>query len=276
MVNKNKITNLIVLGALMCVAPAAFADCPQTPAPASSACMNLINPGYTGGFAGVYVGPYTASINGGTPTAVICDDYLDESYIPEYWTADIYQGSESLAKTRNATNPDPANVGPSLSPQALQQAYDEVGYLALKLLATPVSDAATVGEIHFALWSVFDPNALSDLNQAFGGTKLTDPSPILTDAYKGAEFQLNEAIGAVGGADDPNFNKYISQFTIYSPDSSYQICPGSIAACSTKNAPPQEFLVKTPEAPFFALLGVDLSGLGAVIFLLHRRRTSRP
>ncbi len=114
MVNKNKITNLIVLGALMCVAPAAFADCPQTPAPASSACMNLLNAGYTGGFAGVYVGPYTASINGGTPTAVICDDYLDESYVPEYWTADIYQGSGPLDdhKRRNESRSGQL-VGPS-------------------------------------------------------------------------------------------------------------------------------------------------------------------
>jgi len=224
--------------------------------------MDLINPGYTGGFAGVYVGPYTATINGGTPTAVICDDYFDESYVPEYWTADIIQGSGSLITTRDATH---QISGVSLpTGTALQQAYDEMGYLALKLLNTPITDVNTVGEIHFALWSIFDPNALVALNAAAGGT--------VTSA---AVAQLNEAIGAVGKDGASNYSSYISQFTIYSPDASYQyqVCTGT-TGCTVAN-PPQEFLVKAPEAPFFALLGVDLSGLGAVIFLLRRRRMSR-
>jgi hypothetical protein len=159
-------------------------------------------------------------------------------------------------------------VTPLLTGQSLQQAYDEVGYLALKLLCTPVTDVNTVGEIHFALWSVFDPNALVDLNNATNGTS-ANPSSY----YVAAGGQLKEAINAVGGDSSSGYSKYISQFTIYSPDGSYsyQVCSGG--TCSVPN-PPQEFLVKTPESPFFALLGVDLSGLGAVIFLL-RRRTSR-
>lgn len=275
MVNKNSITNLMVLGGFMCLAPAAFADCPQAAPNTSTACMDLLNPGYTGGFAGVYVGPYTASINGGTPTSVICDDYLDDSYVPEYWTADIYPGSGPLTTTRDAKQAN-GTATPLLTGQALQQAYDEVGYLAIQLLNTPVSDVNTMGEIHFALWSVFDPTALANLNTATGGNYL----------YTGAVSKLNDAINVVTGAggfnngkgdQGSNYSTYISQFTIYSPDTDhgYSICVGT-PSCSVNASPPQEFLVKTPEAPFFALLGVDLSGLGAVIFLLRRRRTSRP
>jgi hypothetical protein len=108
-----------------------------------------------------------------------------------------------------------------------------------------------MGVIHFALWSVFDPAALNDLNSS--------------DA-KAAGIQLGYAVSAVNGDAGSNYSKYISQFTIYSPDSAYQVCT---TACGV--APPQEFLVRTPEPPFFALLGVDLSGLGALIFLIRRR-----
>ena len=87
-----------------------------------------------------------------------------------------------------------------------------------------------------------------------------------------AKIDLNSAVSAAV-ADQPNsYSTYISKFTIYSPDTSYQICVG--ANC-TGQKPPQEFLVRAPEPPFFALLGVDLSGVGALIFLLRRRRSGR-
>ena len=42
---------------------------------------------------GVYVNPYTASING-VSTTVICDDYVDDSYVGESWTADVHTLSD--------------------------------------------------------------------------------------------------------------------------------------------------------------------------------------
>jgi hypothetical protein len=42
---------------------------------------------------GVYTSPYTGTINGGPSVPVICDDFSDESYLPEQWTA--YQTSLS-------------------------------------------------------------------------------------------------------------------------------------------------------------------------------------
>ena len=152
----------MVLAGLMCVAPAAFADCPTAAPSTTTACMSLVGVGYGIPFSGVYVGPYTASINGGTPTQAICDDFLDESYIPEYWTADIFPGSGPLTTTRDAQQAN-GTTTPLLTGSALLQAYDEVGYLALALLNTPPTDPTTMGEIHFALWSVFDPNTLNYL-----------------------------------------------------------------------------------------------------------------
>jgi hypothetical protein len=226
--------------------------------------MDLTGVGYGDVFAGVYVGPYTATINSGTPTAVICDDYTDESFIPEYWTADIISGSSgvggplpNLSSTRDA-------FLSGLTGTQLQQAYDEVGYLAIQLLNTAPSDVATVGAIHYALWSIFDPGALSALGSA------GNPS------YDAAHKDFLAAVSAVTGPKGDqasNYSTFISQFTIYSPDSSQAICVGSTTTCGAKA--PQEFLVHTPEPPFFALLGVDFSGLGALMFLLRRRRSSR-
>jgi hypothetical protein len=278
MLQKSYRTSFVILIAVGCFAPMAFGDCPQTAAPANEACMYLQNAGYTGGFAGVYVGPYTATINDGTPTAVICDDYKDESYIPEYWTADIVKGSSGVSGVPgDLTTTRDAQLTPTLTGTQLQQAYDEVGYLSLQLLATPVTDVNTVGEIHFALWSVFDPQALVDLNTAVGGNNI----------YTAAQADLANAINVVtgiggynGGKGDmaSNYSSYISQFTIYTPAGPpSQICIGGTtpSSCSSGYGVPQEFLVRTPEPPFFALLGVDLSGVGALIFLMRRRRSTR-
>ena len=136
---------------------------------------------------------------------------------------------------------------------ATQAQYDEVGWLALQLLTHP--NLPTVGDIHFALWAVFDPNALNVLS-----------STVQTDVSV-----WSKAAAAAVSADSTAKNSFISQFTVYSPDTNYPACSGS--NCTVQ--PPQEFLVKTPEPPFFALLGVDLSGVGALVFLLRRRRTSR-
>jgi hypothetical protein len=217
---------------------------------AGTANMSLTSAGSSMGtytLDGVYVGPYTALING-VSTPVICDDYGDDSYIPEWWTADVYTPSASnYANTRSA-----ANSG--LTGNALTYAYNEVGYLAVQLLSASPS---TIGNIHFALWSVFDPTALS-----------VDPAAAsyLTAAKAYADSYVHNGISTVS-AD-------ISEFTIYSPDTSgtYPItCAGQ--GCSLNN-PPQEFLVRTPEPSQLALLGIDLSGVGFLFLLMFRRRSA--
>jgi hypothetical protein len=271
MPEKTKRTSFLLLIGVACMAPAAFAQCPQNiPDPTTyTACMNLTGVGYGNAFANVYVGPYTATINNGTPTAVICDDYKDESYIPEYWTADIISGSSGVnGVARDLTTTRDASLS-GLTGTDLQKAYDEVGYLAIQLLNAVPGDSTTIGAIHFALWSVFDPSALDALGSA------GNPS------YDAAHADLLGAVDAVTGLkgdQGTNYSSFISQFTIYSPAGPpTQVCIGgtSSASCSPANGQPQEFLVKTPEPPFFALLGVDLSGVGALIFLLRRRRTIR-
>lgn len=77
---------------------------------------------------GVYVGPYTATVNG-VSTQVICIDYADESYIGETWTANVT----------------------SLSPQSAN--YDALTYLVSQMLK-PTTSQTQVGEIQFAIWAL--------------------------------------------------------------------------------------------------------------------------
>ena len=180
---------------------------------------------------GVYVNPYTASING-VSTQVICDDYVDDSYIGESWTADVHTLSD-LTNTRWGSQPG---------------LYNEAAWLSIQLLGT--SDAATRAAISFAIWGVFVGQAITD----FGG-----PS-------SAAQTWLNNAAS--------HAQDHFDNVLIYTPNTSYPItCDGH--ACA--NTPPQEFLVvRTPEAPAAAFLGLNLAALGALVLFIRRRSFQSP
>ncbi len=89
--------------------------------------------------AGVYVGPYTATVNGVT-TTVICDDFADETYLGESWTASSTTFS-SLGSTLNTQKWN-------LSGSQQTQLYNEAAWLVTQLLAA--TNPTTIGEIQFA------------------------------------------------------------------------------------------------------------------------------
>src|ERR1700680_2605307 len=51
--------------------------------------MTLTGPGQNGTLGGVYIGPYVATINNVPNVQVICDDFVDGTYLNETWTADV-------------------------------------------------------------------------------------------------------------------------------------------------------------------------------------------
>lgn len=211
---------------------------------AQTASMTLTGVGTNGVLGGVYVGPYLGTIDTVT-TPVICDDFADESYIPESWTANVYGVSDFASLRFNA------------SPSA-QVGYEEVAWLSQQLtnqslgLATYISCPPSVncaGDIQFAIWAVFDTAALPQLS----GADLTNANAWLSAAQ--SQYSTGD----------------YSNVSVYTPfiDSTHPAtCNGGPCA----SIPPQEFIVvRTPEPPVLAVLGVDFSAIGVLIFFLRRK-----
>lgn len=200
--------------------------------------MTLTGVGSNGVLGGVYIGPYVASIDGVT-TPVICDDFISDTYLGESWQATAYDFSEyAMAKFGGLSN--------------AAQLYNEAAWLATQLVSGPIAGCPNAGNcagaVQYALWQVFAaPAPLS----ALSGTDLANANYWLgqaqSQAYTPGQF---------------------SNVTIYTYASHATGCPGG--SCS---GAPQEFLVvRTPEPESLALLGFDLSGVGALLYAFRRRR----
>jgi hypothetical protein len=88
--------------------------------------------------------PYTATINGGSPSDVMCDDWVHGGLPGDTWQANFTNlGTGNLTELRF-----------NLLPNALTL-YKEAGWLLLQTEVTPHSQWMA---INYAVWNVFDPN----------------------------------------------------------------------------------------------------------------------
>lgn len=184
---------------------------------------------------GVYVGVYTATING-VSTPVICDDYADNTYDPESWTASVSTFA-NLSSTLYASQPNDTML------------YDEAAWLIEQMLSP--TNADQVGEIQYAIWGVFDSTAISDLTN-----------------YNAADGAIAQEW--LNAAENQTFTPgEFANFTIYTPViPPAPTCGGSPCASS----PPQEFMTYNASEPAFLLiLGVDLVLFGFAAMILRRR-----
>lgn len=182
---------------------------------------------------GVYVGEYTVTING-VSTQVDCDDYADESYIGESWTATV-NTLANLTGTKWGSQSQAA------------MGYDEMAWLFEQMLGS--TNPTTVADIQYAIWAVFDPGALGSIS----GGNLTS-----------AEWWLLQAESQAFFAGE------FSNIVLYTPDTNDPIsCNGQSCA----NTPPQEFMayVATPEPSTVLLLGLGMLCLGV---MFRRRLTA--
>ena len=202
---------------------------------ASAAIQNQSNMDLTSGgpyvMNSIYVGPYSGTANG-QAIQIICDDYSDDSYLNESWTA-------------NVTNL--SNVGSSATPMwsgysDASTLYADAAWLGTQMFVPANENTATEGYLAYAIWSLFNPNALTGLS---------------TSQLNGVETWLGEIPQGLTPGDFPNF-------AIYTPDTSFAItCNGG--PCPT--SPPQEFLARVPEggSPLAYLLLAAAVCFGAIV-----------
>jgi hypothetical protein len=180
---------------------------------------------------GIYISPYTATVNGVVNTPVICDDFFDEVYLGENWSTTagtVGSTTTGLFGTENS------------------QGYGEVAWLSEQLYSNP----SNAGAISYAIWAVFDSSGVAGWLNSYGDTTTYN-------AVFGSGGYLAQAAAAVPG---PGSGSSFSNVLVYTP----------VANSQSEGGRPQEFLVVTPEAPSMANLAVDFMGFGALLLVFRR------
>lgn len=217
----------------------------------------------------VYTSPYFGTV-GSNPSLVplICDDFSDESYIPETWTAYVTSLS---GVTTGPVLWSGGGVVPGVGSINESAAYTTAALLGLEIINTNQSTPAgaeAAGDLSFAMWALFDPQVFTD--QTGGSCTLPGGIGCLNSTdLAAAEADLQSAYNTVktSGLNTANFDsREGANVTIYTYASG-AVCPGT-----TCSGPPQEFIsVTTPEASTPIVLAVDLLGFVALVGFLRKR-----
>jgi hypothetical protein len=226
---------------------------------------------------GVYTSPYYAQVGNGGVIPVICDDFVDNTYFSESWTAYVTQLSAiPLSGTISSPNYTNGTIPPSLTPNLNQaQAYTTAAYLALEILRTDQSTTTgqqAAGDLSYAMWGLFDPAIFTQQNGTTCSLQNGEGCLSAGD-YTNAMNDLTTAWSYVN-ANNLNPTNFLAaeglnSVTIYSYDVNAGAPTCSGGPCPS--APPQEFIaVSVPEPSLLANLAVDFAGLLG-LFLVGRR-----
>ena len=208
--------------------------------------MTLTGVGAGNVLDGVYTSPYTGTVGGVANTPIICDDFADDSYIGESWSATVSTVASLAGNVKWAS-------------EDAQQNYEIAAWLAEDLLST--SNTTATEDISFAIWLELDPNGVQTYLTS------TDPDAGTLSAAEGWIITAENAItrGDLTAAD-------FSNVLVYTP------VAGTAVNCNGGPCPensPQEFLVvDAPEPGSILLLALGLVALAA--FARRRRFAAVP
>ncbi len=253
MVNTRILVNLA--GGMLLCAAAGVADNPPT--------TTMMLTGVAGPvMGGVYTSPYVATIGSAVGVNVICDDFADDSYVNESWTAYVTPLSSlnTSSPVKWKGNAYGTAAGYSLTQP---QAYATEAVLAEELLSQTQATQAgqiTAGEYSYAMWGLFDPAAFTYLSSQSSAD--TGYAQAAINDLKAAAAQV--LTNNLTPASFPNV-------TLYSYDTGAAGCGGP---CTT---PPQEFIaVKMAEPPIWGSLSAYLIVGAGALFAFRRRVAQSP
>jgi hypothetical protein len=206
--------------AILCFASSAFAN---------SGTLTMTSAG-NNSLHGVYVGPYYATVNGVLNTPVICDDFADDSVVGHTWNF----------STNNFSTLGSALWGSQTSN------YEAAAWLTMQMLSlnSNPNNATQVAYLSFAIWSLFDKNALNSLTST----------------------QLAAVQGWLNKVPSNLTPSQFSNFVLLTP----QGCTNGPGSC-----PGQEFFLVTPEGGS-AMMYLLVAGLACFGALRFRRRGQTP
>lgn len=114
--------------------------------------LNVTGPlGFT--YSGVYVGPIGAVLNGVTPLQIICNDYVDTTYVPSSFSVNV-------STIPSLTYAMYAQSGPPTSQQLLN--YKMTAMLIWQMNQPGNQSAPVIGALNFAVWNLFNPVGVPD------------------------------------------------------------------------------------------------------------------
>jgi hypothetical protein len=217
---------------------------------------------------GIYTSPYSGNV-GGPTIPVICDDFVDNTYLPESWTAYVTQ----LSTLSSSTDPTLKWTTGDFGTLTQDAAYTVASVLAVEIL-NPSNTALAQEELSFAMWALFDPNGVgvSDPSDqgALGWLATNGYSNTPGSFYASVLTDLSTAVAyASNSANKNQVQADVNATTIYSYDPA-----NGVWGCNGCSGPPQEFIsVKMAEPASPALLGFDLLCVAGLLFFVRRRFT---
>ena len=251
-------TSYLALLALTCMTSGAWGQVTLT----------VANAGAYANMGGVYTSPYGLQIDGGSPTLMICDDFLTDIYVGYSWQANVTTlsslSSSTVAGLKFANSPYGTSPGILGGVSNAAQDYAVAAVLAAELMSLPnIGTAAenqqTAGQLSYAIWGVFDAPLLTSTNTGYGTLTTTDLNAAKADITSAQALVAAATIGGVTDLTKISINgNPITGLTVYTAE------PNAGAS--------QEFLrVSMPEPSSPASLAIDLLAVFGLVMVLRRR-----
>lgn len=266
--------------------------------------FGITGAGSGGTLDGIFTSPYQGTINN-SAVNVICDDFANNSYVPENWTAYVTSLSSINAGTdtpgdlkwNNAVSGGTitvpgvtgSNLGSPTNPYAAwnlsqQTAYDVAAYLAIELDSSPKA-SQTSEDLSYAIWELFDATGASgspsdlvsvpaDNDKVVSWLNGYSDATTLANATQDVENAITQVCAnASGGCTSPGGVKSVNGTLSFLNGWSINIYTydpaGGAPTCNggaCSSAPPQEFITVPESSSVSALAVYFLFGGGSLLF----------